>query len=44
MLADMMKERDVDRKAICDGFKDKSYDSILGNYKADDEGTLWHSA
>ena len=28
--------------AIRDGFKTKSYEGILGDYKADAEGTLWH--
>lgn len=42
MLAEIMKEKGVDRDAIRDGFKSKSYDGILGNYKSDEEGTLWH--
>ncbi|WP_271610497.1 ABC transporter substrate-binding protein [Bradyrhizobium sp. CCBAU 21359] len=42
MLVEIMKERGVERDAIRDGFKTKSYDGILGNYKADEEGTLWH--
>lgn len=42
MLAEIMKEKGVDRDAIRDGFKVKSYDGILGNYKSDAEGTLWH--
>lgn len=42
MLAEIMKEKGVGRDAIRDGFKTKSYDGILGNYKSDEEGTLWH--
>ena len=42
MLAEIMKEKGIERDAIRDGFKAKSYDGILGNYKADEEGTLWH--
>lgn len=42
MLVEIMKEKGVDRDAIRDGFKTKSYDGILGNYKSDEEGTLWH--
>jgi branched-chain amino acid transport system substrate-binding protein len=42
MLAEIMKEKGVDRDAIRDGFKTRSYDGILGNYKSDEEGTLWH--
>jgi branched-chain amino acid transport system substrate-binding protein len=44
MLASIMKEKGVDREAIRDGLKSKSYDGILGNYKADAEGNLWHSS
>lgn len=43
MLVEIMKEKGVDRNAIRDGFKSKSYEGILGNYKADAEGTLWHN-
>jgi ABC-type branched-subunit amino acid transport system substrate-binding protein len=42
MLIAIMKEKGVDSEAIRDGFKTKSYDGILGNYKADEEGNLWH--
>jgi len=42
MLIAIMKEKGVDPDAIRDGFKTKSYDGILGNYKADGEGNLWH--
>lgn len=44
MLVSIMKEKGVERDAIRDGFKSKSYDGILGNYKADAEGNLWHSS
>lgn len=44
MLISIMKEKGVERDAIRDGFKSKSYDGILGNYKADAEGNLWHSS
>ncbi len=43
MLVEIMKEKGVERDAIRDGFKSKSYEGILGNYKADAEGTLWHN-
>jgi len=43
MLVAIMKEKGVERDAIRDGFRTKSYDGILGNYKSDAEGTLWHS-
>lgn len=42
MLVDIMKANGVERDAIRDGFKSTSYEGILGNYKADEEGTLWH--
>lgn len=42
MLVQIMRDKGVDRDAIRDGFKVTSYDGILGNYKADAEGTLWH--
>lgn len=42
MLVAIMKEKGVDSDAIRDGFKAKSYEGILGNYKADEEGNLWH--
>lgn len=42
MLIAIMKEKGVDSEAIREGFKTKSYDGILGNYKADEEGNLWH--
>lgn len=42
MLVAIMKEKGVDSDAIRDGFKTKSYEGILGNYKADEEGNLWH--
>ncbi len=42
MLVAVMKEKGVERDAIRDGLKVKSYDGILGNYKADAEGNLWH--
>lgn len=42
MLVQIMKDKGVDRDAIRDGFKTTSYDGILGNYKDDAEGTLWH--
>jgi ABC-type branched-subunit amino acid transport system substrate-binding protein len=44
MLVAIMKEKGVDRDAIRDGFSSKSYDGILGNYKSDEEGNLWHSS
>lgn len=44
MLVAIMKEKGTERDAIRDGFKSKSYDGILGNYKADTEGNLWHSS
>jgi branched-chain amino acid transport system substrate-binding protein len=44
MLVSIMKEKGAERDAIRDGFKSKSYDGILGNYKADAEGNLWHSS
>lgn len=44
MLVSIMKEKGTERDAIRDGFKSKSYDGILGNYKADAEGNLWHNS
>lgn len=44
MLVSIMKEKGAERDAIRDGFKSKSYDGILGNYKADAEGNLWHNS
>ncbi len=42
MLVAVMKEKGVASDAIRDGFRTKSYDGILGNYRADEEGNLWH--
>ena len=44
MLVAVMKEKGVDRDAIRDGMSTKSYDGILGTYKSDEEGNLWHSS
>ena len=44
MLVSVMKEKGADREAIREGMATKSYDGILGTYKADDEGNLWHSS
>jgi branched-chain amino acid transport system substrate-binding protein len=44
MLVSVMKAKGTERDAIRDGFKSTSYDGILGNYKADAEGNLWHAS
>ncbi len=44
MLISVMKEKGADREAIREGMATKSYDGILGTYKADEEGNLWHSS
>ncbi|WP_398472240.1 ABC transporter substrate-binding protein [Tardiphaga sp.] len=44
MLISVMKEKGADREAIREGMSSKSYDGILGTYKADGEGNLWHNS
>ncbi|MGP9812721.1 ABC transporter substrate-binding protein [Rhodopseudomonas sp. NSM] len=44
MLVSVMKEKGADREAIREGMATRSYDGILGTYKADEEGNLWHSS
>jgi branched-chain amino acid transport system substrate-binding protein len=44
MLVSIMKAKGTERDAIRDGFKTTSYEGILGNYKADAEGNLWHAS
>ena len=44
MLIHIMKKVGVDRDKIRDSFRDTTYDGIIGAYKADEEGNLWHNA
>jgi branched-chain amino acid transport system substrate-binding protein len=44
MLIDVMNKYGVDREKIRQGFGEIRYDGILGTYKADLEGNLWHRA
>jgi branched-chain amino acid transport system substrate-binding protein len=44
MLIAVMKKYGVDREKIRQGFTEISYEGILGSYKADSEGNLWHRA
>lgn len=44
MLVAIMKKYGVDRDKIRQGFAEMSYDGVVGNYKADEEGNLWHNA
>ena len=44
MLIQIMKKVGVDRDKIRDGFRDTTYEGIIGAYKADEEGNLWHNA
>lgn len=44
MLISVMKDKGADREAIREGMSSKSYDGILGTYKADGEGNLWHNS
>ena len=44
MLIAVMKKYGVDREKIRDGMKEMSYEGLIGPYKADEEGNLWHGA
>jgi hypothetical protein len=44
MLIDIMKKVGVDRDKIRDAFRTTAYEGIIGTYKADEEGNLWHNA
>jgi branched-chain amino acid transport system substrate-binding protein len=44
MLIAIMKKYGVDREKIRQGFSEMSYEGVLGTYKADSEGNLWHRA
>jgi branched-chain amino acid transport system substrate-binding protein len=44
MLIAVMKKYGVDHDKIRDGLAQMSYQGILGPYKADKEGNLWHHA
>lgn len=44
MLIAVMKKYGVDRDKIRDGFREMTYEGIIGDYKADEEGNLWHNA
>ena len=44
MLIHIMKKVGVDRDKIRDSFRDTTYEGIIGAYKADEEGNLWHNA
>ena len=41
MLADVMKRVGVDREKIRDGFRNATFEGVMGTYKADAEGNLW---
>jgi branched-chain amino acid transport system substrate-binding protein len=44
MVVGVMKKYGVDRDKIRDGLKETAYDGLIGTYKADEEGNLWHNA
>lgn len=44
MLIEVMKKYGVDREKIRDGLREMAYEGVIGTYKADEEGNLWHSA
>lgn len=44
MLIATMKKVGVDRDKIRDSIRDNPYEGIIGTYKADEEGNLWHNA
>jgi branched-chain amino acid transport system substrate-binding protein len=44
MLIAVMKKYGPEREKIREGFRDMSYDGITGQFKADEEGNLWHNA
>jgi branched-chain amino acid transport system substrate-binding protein len=44
MLIAVMKKYGVDRQKIRDGFREMAYEGITGEFKADEEGNLWHNA
>jgi branched-chain amino acid transport system substrate-binding protein len=44
MLLAIMKKYGVDREKIREGFRAMTYEGIIGPYKTDDEGNLWHDA
>jgi len=41
MLAQVMRRVGVDREKIRDGFRNASYEGVMGSYKTDAEGNLW---
>lgn len=44
MLLSTLKKVGVDRDKIRDSIRDNAYEGIIGTYKADAEGNLWHDA
>ena len=44
MLVSVLKKYGVDREKIREGFREMTYDGIIGPYKTDEEGNLWHNA
>ncbi|AUC98377.1 hypothetical protein CWS35_32070 [Bradyrhizobium sp. SK17] len=44
MLAEVMKKYGVDRESITKGMREMPYEGIIGTYRADGEGNLWHRA
>ncbi|MEQ8347752.1 MAG: ABC transporter substrate-binding protein [Sneathiellaceae bacterium] len=44
MLIQVMRQQGADREKIRDGLRDASYEGVIGTYKADEEGNLWHNA
>jgi branched-chain amino acid transport system substrate-binding protein len=44
MMVEAMKKYGPDREKIRQAFGEMSYEGVLGAYKADQEGNLWHRA
>jgi branched-chain amino acid transport system substrate-binding protein len=44
MLVEAMKKNGSDREKVRQAFSEMTYEGILGAYKADAEGNLWHRA
>lgn len=44
MLAEVLKQAGDDREKVASLMRTTSYKGILGTYKSDDEGNLWHTA
>jgi branched-chain amino acid transport system substrate-binding protein len=44
MLIAVMKKYGIDREKIREGFREMTYEGVIGPYKTDEEGNLWHDA